>query len=125
MNGVAAAGGALTLGHDAFLKIYVNERLKHLGLPATAPDAVMHAFDLDGDNEIAWEEWAFWLTWTIRNFPEECVTVDDVHAATVRHAVTTLKVLINVRQGKRHARRSTLVRAMRPRLGSCRLGSCK
>ena len=89
---LAASGGAPVLDHRAFLDVYVNDRARHLGLPATALDELMHVFDLDGDDEIEWTEWAFWLLWTIRNFPDECVTAEDVHAATVRHAVTTLKL---------------------------------
>ena len=50
-------------------------------------EAVRKSFDLDGDQDIDWDEYRVWLVWALRSTQDAIHSVDDLFSAVVRRGI--------------------------------------
>ena len=50
-------------------------------------EAVRRSFDLDGDNDIEFDEYRVWLVWALRSTQDAIHSVDDLFSAVVRRGI--------------------------------------
>ena len=72
----------------AFYEAYLKPYFGCFSCPRTR--FVLGAIDLDGDNNVTWEEWRFWCLWALHQYSDEIIGIEDLNHVVLRNAILPL-----------------------------------
>ena len=89
LAGSDAEGLAYGAFADRFVEPYLGKGHNTFGvdLGDKVREAVRKSFDLDGDQDIEFDEYRMWLVWALRSTQDAIHSVDDLFSAVVRRGI--------------------------------------